>query len=162
MAQRSIPATMPAAVLRGPRDIAVEDRPVPEIGDDDVLVEVSHCGICGSDLHMVIEGWGKPGAVGGHEYSGVVVAAGPRVDGWEVGDRVVSGPRARCGACKWCRAGRPWLCVDREPIGVGEHQGAFAAYARLHVSELHRIPDGLDLRTAALTEPLAVAIHGVT
>ena len=63
---------MPAAVYQGDHRLAVERRPVPDIGADDVLIEVSHCGICGTDLHMVIEGWGHAGAIGGHEYSGVM------------------------------------------------------------------------------------------
>ena len=64
---------MPAAVYRGRGKLEVEDRPVPPVGPEDVLVEVSHCGVCGSDLHFVLEGWGRPGSVGGHEYAGRLV-----------------------------------------------------------------------------------------
>ena len=65
-----LPDSMPAAVYRQPGTVSLEDYPVPALGADEVLVEVSHCGICGSDLHMVLEGWGKPGIVDGHEFSG--------------------------------------------------------------------------------------------
>ena len=58
---------MSAAVYRGPGDLAVEDRPIPRPGPDEVLIEVEHCGICGSDLHMVLEGWGRPGSIEGHQ-----------------------------------------------------------------------------------------------
>src|SRR5438067_13289254 len=91
-APMSEPRTMPAAVYQGDRTITVERRPVPEPGPGEVLLEVSHCGVCGSDLHMVMEGWGQPGSTGGHEYSGTIVALGDGVTGWQVGDRVVGGP----------------------------------------------------------------------
>jgi len=62
----ALPATMRAAVYNGRLDVTIEDRPVPALGPHDVLLEVSHCGICGSDLHFVIEGWGRPGSIEGH------------------------------------------------------------------------------------------------
>src|SRR5437899_2793963 len=152
---------MPAAVYQGDHRLAVERRPLPDVGADDVLIEVSHCGICGTDLHMVIEGWGHAGAIGGHEYSGVIVAAGEGAGRWAVGDRVVGGPDHGCGECGPCRTGRPHLCIHRHKAGVTPFQGAFAAYKQVAARQLFRIPDELDLRTAALTEPLAVAYHGV-
>jgi threonine dehydrogenase-like Zn-dependent dehydrogenase len=128
-----------------------------------VLVEVSHCGVCGSDLHMVIEGWGRKGSIGGHEWSGVIVAIGADVTGWAAGDEIVGGPTPRCGTCEPCRAGRPSLCEERDTPGTGgEFQGAFARYVKVDERELLRVPDGVSLREAALAEPLAVALHGVT
>jgi threonine dehydrogenase-like Zn-dependent dehydrogenase len=100
---------MRAAVYHGQRELAVEEVPVPEVGERDVLLEVSHCGICGSDLHFVLEGWGRPGSVEGHEFSGRVVAVGPDVARWQVGDELIGGPTPRCGECEPCRAGRPSL-----------------------------------------------------
>ena len=108
------PDSMPVAVYRGTNTISLETRPVPEPGSGEVLVEVSHCGVCGSDLHFVIEGWGRPGAIGGHEYSGHVAALGPGVAGWNVGDPVVGGAMVGCGECVSCRAGRPSLCRARD------------------------------------------------
>ena len=69
-----LPTTMPVAVFMGLRDVRVEDRPRPEIRANEVLVEVSHCGICGSDLHFLLEWGGHEGAIEGHEYSGTIVA----------------------------------------------------------------------------------------
>ena len=66
--------TMPAAVYQGPGVVTLEQLPVPTPGDHEVVVEVSHCGVCGSDLHTIIEGWGQPGTTGGHEYSGTIAA----------------------------------------------------------------------------------------
>ena len=152
---------MLAAVYKGDRTIAVEQLPVPGPGPGQVLIEVSHCGICGTDLHMLHEDWGTPGSVAGHEYSGVIVALGPDVDGWEVGARVVGGPRRGCGRCSRCATGRTNLCVGRPRAGLDPFTGAFAAFKLVDEACLYRIPDGLDLRTAALTEPLAVALHGI-
>jgi (R,R)-butanediol dehydrogenase/meso-butanediol dehydrogenase/diacetyl reductase len=158
-----LPTKMRAAVYHGQHELAVEDVPVPELGPRDVLLEVSHCGICGSDLHFVLEGWGRPGSVEGHEFSGRVVAAGADVTRWGVGDEVVGGPTPRCGECELCRAGRPSLCAGRNTPGTSVHKdGAFAEYVRVHEDALLRVPEGLDIRDAALVEPLAVALHGLT
>ncbi|MGZ4675733.1 MAG: zinc-dependent alcohol dehydrogenase [Acidimicrobiia bacterium] len=158
-----VPARMKAAVYKGNQTIEVEDYPVPDVGPTDVLLEVSHCGVCGSDIHFVLEGWSAPDRVHGHEYSGTVVAVGDQVTRWQVGDSVVGGPSVRCGTCEYCLAGRPNLCAGRAAVGEGgEWQGAFADYMRVEERELLRLPDGVDLRDAALTEPLAVALHGIT
>jgi (R,R)-butanediol dehydrogenase/meso-butanediol dehydrogenase/diacetyl reductase len=150
---------MPAAVYKGARTISVEDVPIPQLGPSEVMLQVSHCGICGTDLHLMMEDWGTPGTIGGHEYSGVVAAVGTSVRGWATGDRAVGGPRAGCGLCRLCRAGRSHLCAEVERPEV--RSGAYAAYKVVDADALFRIPDGLDLRTAALTEPVAVALRGV-
>jgi 2-desacetyl-2-hydroxyethyl bacteriochlorophyllide A dehydrogenase len=159
----ALPSSMSAAVYRGKGALTVETIPVPAAGPGQVLVEVSYCGICGSDLHMVLEGWGQPGHIGGHETSGRVVTLGDGVTRWEVGDPVVIGPSPACGACDPCRAGRPALCSKRAgPTEDHSWQGAFATYVRRDEADLYRIPPNLPLRAAALTEPLAVALHGIT
>jgi len=154
---------MKAAVYRGKGDIGVEERPVPTVGPHDVLLEVSHCGVCGSDLHFVTEGWGQPGSVEGHEWSGTVVTIGEAVTTWKIGDAVVGGPTPRCGECEHCLASRPSLCTGRNTPGTGGHyDGAFAEYTVANEAGLRRVPDGMSLRVAALAEPLAVALHGLT
>jgi (R,R)-butanediol dehydrogenase/meso-butanediol dehydrogenase/diacetyl reductase len=153
--------TMPAAVYQGQRTVTLEQLPIPEPGPGEVVLEISHCGICGSDLHLMMEDMGQPGSTGGHEYSGVITAVGPGVEGWAVGERVVGGPDVGCGTCSLCVAGRANLCLHKGQAGVGSYQGAFAAYKKLDAGSLFRIPSQLDLRTAALTEPTAVALRGV-
>ena len=157
---------MPAAILKGLRHVEVEDRPLPTIGPGEVLLEISHCGICGSDLHFMVEweGAAKPGAIEGHEYSGTVVAIGEGVEGWALGEEVVGGPSPKCGVCEYCLAGRPSLCSDRGKAGAGDNswQGAFAQFKAVDAAEMLRVPDGLSLRHAALVEPMAVALHGIT
>ena len=153
--------TMPAAVYQGERHLTVEELPVPEPGPGEVVVEVSHCGICGSDLHVFVEGWGSPGYTGGHEWSGLIRWVGDGVDEWREGDAVVGGPDRGCGSCALCAQGRVNLCLSRGKPGIDPHQGAFARYVKTGQRRLYRIPDGLDLRVAALTEPLSVAQHGI-
>src|SRR6202451_3660824 len=93
----SVPSPlMPAGVYVGDGRIAVEQVPCPEPGPDEVLVEIAECGICGSDLHSVLERYAKQGAILGHGWSGVVAAAPSRSD-WSAGDRVVGNPAPGCG-----------------------------------------------------------------
>jgi threonine dehydrogenase-like Zn-dependent dehydrogenase len=153
---------MQAAVLGGgPGKLSVEEVPVPEVGETDVLVAVDLCGICGSDLHMVLDGWGRKGSWEGHEWVGRIEAVGPGVTRWSVGDVVVGGPSVRCGECDACRAGRPSLCAARDTPGATPDHGAFATYKLTGEAEVLQMPDGLDARAAALAEPLAVALHGI-
>lgn len=159
----ALPATMRAAVYRAPGSVEVEERAVPSPGPRQVLVEVSHCGVCGSDLHLMVEGWGTAGLVGGHEFTGTVAAVGAEVSGWSVGEEVVAGPSPKCGRCRRCLEGKPSQC-ERRGGTVDQHldNGAFADYVLVDSASLLRIPPGLTLRQAALAEPLAVALHGIT
>ncbi len=159
-----IPVVMASAIYTRPGEVVLEERPVPEPGPGQVLVEVGHCGICGSDIHMILEGWGTPGRVEGHEWSGVVSAVGPDVERWSRGDKVVGGPSPRCGHCRRCREGQPSQCENRgRSMSEGPAlDGAFAEYVLVDARQLLAVPDGLSSRAAALAEPLAVALHGIT
>ena len=158
-----LPDVMPAAVYRRPGEVVVEERPVPRPAEGEVLVEVDHCGICGSDIHMLLEGWGdKPGLVAGHEFSGTIVALGDGVEDWEVGETIVGGTSPKCGRCRRCLEGKPSQCENRQGSVVDGHDGAFARYVLVGAAALLRLPPGLGSRQAALAEPLAVALHGIT
>jgi (R,R)-butanediol dehydrogenase / meso-butanediol dehydrogenase / diacetyl reductase len=150
---------MPAAVYVGDGALEVQTLPVPTVGDDEVLVEVSHCGICGSDLHLVLEQYARPGSVLGHEWAGRIAAVGDAVDGWALGTPVVADDRAGCGTCRACRRGRPSVCLRRPPPNFLGSNGAYCRYVRVAAPRLLRVPDGLAVRTAALTEPTAIALH---
>lgn len=158
----SIPPSMKVAIYRSRGKIDVESTSTPTLTADDVLLRISHCGVCGTDLHLVMEGWGRPNTTGGHEYSGEVVALGSAVTGWEIGDRAVGAPSPQCGRCEGCRAHRPSLCDGAGKPGANQELGAFAEFKRVAAAQLIRIPAGLSLRAAALCEPLAVALHGIT
>lgn len=158
-----LPAVMTAAVYQSPGVITVEGRPVPDPGPGQVLVGVHHCGICGSDIHQLRDGWGfKPGAVAGHEWTGTIVAVGDEVGTWSVGERVVGGPSPKCGICRRCTEGKPSQCENRSTLITDHNDGAFAEYILVRAAGVLRLPDNLSTRHAALAEPLAVALHGIT
>jgi len=158
-----LPEVMAAAVYRSPGVIEVEERTVPRPGPDQLVVRVHACGICGSDIHQLRDGWGfTPGAVAGHEWSGTIAAVGDDVSGWSIGELVVGGPGARCGTCRRCLEGKPSQCENRQSM-VSEHtDGAFAEYILVRAAGVLRLPTGLSPRHAALAEPLSVALHGIT
>jgi len=152
-----------ATVYVGSGALQVEDRPVPVPSPGEVVIAVDYCGICGTDLHAVTEGWARPGSILGHEYAGRIAAVGPDVSGWAVGDAVTAEPGLVCGTCEFCAGGRPSLCCEyMAALLGGVWSGAFAEYVPVKARQLHRIPPGLGARAAALTEPLAVALHAIT
>jgi 2-desacetyl-2-hydroxyethyl bacteriochlorophyllide A dehydrogenase len=153
-------ALMSAAVYTGDGKIAVQQVPAPEPGPGEVLVEVAECGICGSDLHMVLDRYAKPGAILGHEWSGIVAAA-PDDSGWTPGDRVVGNSSPGCGHCRPCRRGRPSVCLNRATPDFLGYRGAFCQYKTASADSLIRIPDSLSTRVAALAEPMAITLHAV-
>jgi threonine dehydrogenase-like Zn-dependent dehydrogenase len=158
-----LPETMSAAVYQSPGVITVEDRPVPRPGPDQVVVRVHSCGICGSDIHQLRDGWGfTQGAVAGHEWTGTIAAVGSDVTRWAVGERVVGGSAPKCGTCRRCREGKPSQCENRQSAITDNSDGAFAEFIMVRAGGILRLPDTLSARHAALAEPLAVALHGIT
>ena len=160
---------MKAVLLRGPNDVLFDEIPVPKITDDEVLVEVKYCGICGSDVHAIPEAiLYPPGTYLGHEFSGVITEVGKNVKGWQAGDRVVANPMYSCGRCEACLRGRHSICDDGFKYAIAaqpglEFAGAFAKYIKVSVPErrLYALPDGVDFEEGALVEPLAVCLHAV-
>ncbi len=150
-----------SAVYRSRGVVEVEDRPIRAPAPGEVLVEVDYCGVCGSDLHQIVEGWGTPGDVLGHEWSGRVVELGDGVEQFTVGQPVLSADDPKCGSCEACLAGKPAQCENQDPM-TGEFDGAFATHVLSAADGLMAVPDGLDMRTAALAEPLAVSLHAIT
>ena len=138
----------------------VREVPVPSIGPDDVLVETAYIGICGSDPHMhhnkVSYKVNVP-LILGHEFAGVIAEVGANVTGWKVGDRVTSETHADyCGKCVLCRTNNYHVCRERKGYGF-QIDGAFAKYVRVPSRILHKVPENVSLKEAALTEPLCVA-----
>jgi (R,R)-butanediol dehydrogenase / meso-butanediol dehydrogenase / diacetyl reductase len=129
----------------------------------EVQVRVSHCGICGTDLHVFHGAMDhrvtKP-AIIGHEMSGVIESLSADVSGWAVGDRVTVRPLDSCGACPACKAGHSHICQQLKVIGV-DRPGAMQGLLTVPAPTLHRLPDALSLKEGALIEPVAVACHDV-
>lgn len=155
--------TMKAAVLHGREDVRIERVPVPEAGPGELIVQVGAALTCGTDLKVFRRGYHArmivPPALFGHELAGTVVEAGAGVTGFAQGDRVVALNSAPCGECYFCSRDQENLCDD-----LLFNNGAYAEYiripARIVAKNTLRIPDHVKLEHAALTEPLACAVHG--
>ena len=158
---------MKALLLAEYGRLAVTEMEVPPIGEEDVLVRVRACGICGSDIHGYtgITGRRIPPLVMGHEAAGVIERAGSAVQGFAPGDRVTFDSTVYCGRCAFCRRGDVNLCDARMVLGVscGDYRrhGAFAEFVSVPARILHHLPDSLPFEQAALVEALAVAVHAV-
>jgi L-iditol 2-dehydrogenase len=148
----------------GPGNVALLDVPRPSPGPGQVLAEVAYAGICGSDLHMQdgdIQLNVRTPVVMGHEFSGKIAELGEGVEGWQVGQPIVSETAfATCGRCIPCRTGNENVCQYKELIGF-VHPGVFTQYVVLPAHRVHAIPDGVAMLGAALSEPLASAVRGV-
>jgi 2-desacetyl-2-hydroxyethyl bacteriochlorophyllide A dehydrogenase len=152
---------MLAAFCTGKETITVREADAPRPRPGDVLVRVRACGICGTDLHFYGGTFpAAPDVSPGHEFAGEVAELGEGVTGFAVGDRVTVEPIRSCRTCEYCRSGRYHLCRKHVLLGTAE-AGALAEYISLPAYMLYKLPDGVDFETGALTEPLAVCVHGL-
>ena len=151
---------MKAAVITAPGVIAIEEVADPTPGDNDVVVKVAAVGICGTDLH-IFEGEFAPKLpiVPGHEMSGTVVAVGKSVTEIKIGDAVAIDPSLHCGECFYCRRARGNLCENWNALGV-TYPGAAAQFLLSPKKNIHKLPKNVDLKSAALIEPLSCAVRG--
>lgn len=158
---------MKVPVFTDLKKIEFREKPRPQTGSDEVLLEVKYCGICGSDVHGYLNGiLVPPGTVMGHECAGVVAEVGDKVQNFKVGDRVVAKPIPQCGECYWCKKGQYSLCPTSFEKAFGitpENDGAFAEFLRIKYPEtmLFKLPDGVSFEEGALVEPLATSLHAV-
>src|SRR3989339_519202 len=152
---------MKAIIYRRDRGLTLEDVPLPETGDDFIIVRVVNTGFCGSDHSLIESGSLAEGTILGHETSGVVVRIGKKTEGITEGMRIIVRPTF-CGNCRECLMGMPHLCSgQRRTIGIGDLPGGFAEYLKIYPQMAIPIPEGVDYRNAALAEPFAVALHGI-
>ncbi|MDP1795150.1 MAG: alcohol dehydrogenase catalytic domain-containing protein, partial [Acidimicrobiales bacterium] len=150
---------MRAAVITAPPTLAVVELPDPTPDAGEVVVRVTGCGICGSDLHVAANMSG-PGTVLGHEIAGVVDEVGADVTNVRVGDAVAVRPFSGCGTCAWCAAGRADHCASFELVGM-QRPGGFAERTVAVARELYKLPTGVRAQDQALVEPFAVARRGL-
>ena len=143
--------------------LVVESVAYPQPDPGGLVMKVAYCGVCGTDLHATREGLTTAccGQILGHEYVGEIAEVGAQAEGdWQVGDKVCALPFIACGHCLPCAAGRFFECQDKKVAGV-DAPGGYAEFVATGARETIRLPDGLDLESAALVEPLAVGIHAV-
>jgi L-iditol 2-dehydrogenase len=161
---------MQAVVLKGPRDLDLEEVADPRPGTNEVLCRVESIAICGTDIH-ILEGrhvgrW--PPAfpfIMGHEWAGTVVELGPGADvfGWRVGDRVAGTSHSGCGFCRMCRIGRYNLCERYGDARVHRQyghttQGCYAQYVVHSIKSLVHLPDALSFDEGAVLDPASIAL----
>jgi len=167
----AIPDTMRAAVLYGPGDIRVEDKPVPRPGPGEVLVKVTVCGMCGTDLKIYDGNFPQTPPYGsytpGHEWAGVVVECGESVDEVAPGDRVCIEAHHGCGRCGNCMAGLYTACMNYGDVAKGHRasgmtvDGGFAEYAVHHVASLYKMSNNVSDNDAVLITTAGTGLFGL-
>lgn len=151
---------MKALVYTQPNEMQFLDRPYPSLDPDEVVLKIESVGICGSDMHAFHghDPRRKPGLVLGHEFAGTIAESSSPL--FTQGQRVTGNPLITCGHCEYCLQGRNNLCANRTMVGM-TRPGAFAEFMSIPASSLIKIPEGLSLDAAALTEPAATAVHAI-
>ena len=158
---RALSDTMTAAVFHGPGDLRIQQVPLPTSGEDEVLLKVDVCGVCGTDVHILRGDFPVPNLplIPGHEFAGTVVHVGDGVDGVHVGDYATADINISCERCYYCQHQLRMFCPHIRQIGV-HIDGAFAEYVKVPASAIHHVPKELSPEQAAYVEPLACAVHG--
>ena len=154
---------MKSAVFYGKCDIRVEEREMPQISFDEVLIKVMACGVCGSDVHIFEGDQGStstvPPLIQGHEFSGVIVEVGENVKNCKVGDRVCVDPADNCNECYYCASGMMGHCEHMGAIGTNI-DGGFSQYCKVKARLVHHLADDVTFVQGAMAEPLACCING--
>ncbi len=155
---------MRAGLITGKETLELLDFEEPTPGDEEIVVAIQRCGICGSDVHAYAEGWKYAPSVCGHEWVGHVAAAGKSVTNVAEGDYITGGLAPGCGACPECRADLPHYCRTAKSHyfgNKGPSSGGFAPFMKLYGERVVAIPESIPVDSAALIEPASVAMHAV-
>ncbi|MCL4377406.1 MAG: zinc-dependent alcohol dehydrogenase family protein [Actinobacteria bacterium] len=152
---------MKAAMFYKPGSLEIVEMDIPKFNEDEILIKVKACGICGTDK-LIFSGdyFAKFPIVLGHEYSGIIDKVGKNVTGFLPGDKVAVDPNILCGKCSYCLRGLGHLCKNYSALGVIRN-GGFAEYSVVPVSNIYKIESFIELTDAAIIEPLACCMHGV-
>lgn len=166
--------TMKALRMYAPQDFRLDEVPIPEINDDEILIKVLGCGICAGDIKTLHGGqrvWGKSPetayieapCIGGHEFYGEVVELGKNVTKVKMGQKILAEQILPCGECKFCREGNYWMCQPHHIYGFKKDaQGGFAEYMKFAKnSVIHILPDNITAEQATLIEPYSCGMHAV-
>jgi len=152
------------AVLHKTGDLRLEQRPIPEPQEHEVLLRMSAVGICGSDVHYLVRGHigdfvVKSPMVLGHEAAGVVVKCGGKVKNLKPGDRVAIEPGVPCRMCDYCKGGKYNLCRDVVFCATPPYDGNLCRYYTHAADFCFKLPEHVSLEEGALLEPLSVGVH---
>ncbi len=159
---------MKALQLSAYKQLELVNLPAPQPAEDELLIRIKACGICGSDVHGYDGSTGRriPPVVMGHEAAGVVESVGGAVRNFRAGDRVTFDSTVSCGQCFYCLRGQINLCDNREVIGVStpayRRMGAFAEFAAVPARIAYPLPESMPFPHAALIEAVSVAVHAVS
>lgn len=149
---------MKSAVFYGRHDLRVEESPMPQLGPQDVLIQVKACGVCGTDVHIYEGDKGAaqvtPPTILGHEFSGLVVQVGEQVTNCQVGDRVCVDPNCYCDSCAPCRNGTAHFCEHMTGYGTTVN-GGFAEYCAVNQRQVYKLGENTTYAQGAMTEPVA-------
>ena len=152
---------MQALIFNSPNNLSVAEHPVSTIGENELLIKVGACGVCGTDFHIYKgEAPAKAPVIIGHEYAGEVIDAGRACSGVKIGDRVAINPNIHCGYCQFCRKGKINLCENLKALGVTIN-GGIAEYSVVPAAQAHLLPKNFSFETASFAEPLSCCIHGI-
>ncbi|XP_005191495.1 sorbitol dehydrogenase [Musca domestica] len=152
------------AVLYGIEDMRLEQRPIPEISDNEVLLAMDCVSICGSDVHYLVNGRigdfivTKPMIIG-HEAAGVVAKVGAKVKHLKVGDRCAIEPGVPCYICDFCKGGSYNLCPEMKFCATPPYDGNLTRYYKHAADFCFKLPDHVTMEEGALLEPLSVGVH---
>jgi L-iditol 2-dehydrogenase len=168
-APAAIPKTMRAGVYREKGVVRVEEVPVPEVGPGEVLIKVAACGICGTDIKKIFQAYVPAPQILGHELAGTVVAVGPGVTKWRVGDRVMSFHHIPCGACFYCERRLFSQCAQYKTTGLTggftPNGGGFGEYVKAMPWVAERgivaLPDDVSFEEATFLEPINTIVKAV-
>jgi threonine dehydrogenase-like Zn-dependent dehydrogenase len=151
---------MRAQIIEEPGKMVLKEIPIPEINDDEVLIKVKLCGICGTDLKIYAGEYVKDHLpmVSGHEFWGIVEKIGKNAKGISVGDRVSADICMTCGTCYYCRHNQPLLCESFTQLGI-HTDGAFAEYVKAPWKNCYQIPEEVDDYSAAFIEPMTAVLE---
>ena len=159
---------MKALILSNYKQLEVVETAKPSPAEDELLIRIAACGICGSDVHGYDGSTGRriPPIIMGHEAAGIVEAVGAEVTGFQPGDHVTFDSTVSCGKCFFCLRGQVNLCDERQVIGVStpnfRRMGAFAEYVTVPARIGYHLPDNMPFTHAALIEAVSVAVHAIS
>jgi len=152
---------MQALWFNGQHEIEVKEFKIPKLQQDELLVHVDACGVCGTDFH-IYDGTApaKIPVVLGHEYTGIIIDAGSKFDKLNIGDKIAINPNIHCGYCEFCRKGKINLCSNLKALGVTIN-GGMSQLSLVPVAQAHLLPNDFPFSKSVFAEPVSCCIHGI-